>query len=119
MNGIIPSAADQKTPRGSAAILPHKRRILIMPHDFPDPDALASASRDACTARDKKFGIHSQIAFSGDGVARGEQGIVADSAAGGTSSLVPPRPSVCSILVDTAPWSRNMTIPPFARPCWP
>jgi nanoRNase/pAp phosphatase (c-di-AMP/oligoRNAs hydrolase) len=67
---------------------------------------------------DKKFGVHSQIAFSGD-VSRAENKELLhrlrcrwhrhvgleEKRAG----------DVACILVDTAPWSRNVTLPPGAQ----
>jgi nanoRNase/pAp phosphatase (c-di-AMP/oligoRNAs hydrolase) len=100
-----------------AAILPHKRRILIIPHDYPDPDALASAAAMHLLL-EKKFGIHSQIAFTG-AVSRAENKELLKRIRYKwvkTSSLVPPSRPVACILVDTAPWFTNVTIPPFARP---
>ncbi|HMP89924.1 MAG TPA: DHH family phosphoesterase [Kiritimatiellia bacterium] len=100
-----------------AAILPHKRKILIIPHDYPDPDALASAAAMHLLL-DKKFGIHSQIAFNGT-VSRAENKELLKRLRYKwvrTSSLVPPSRQVYCILVDTAPWSSNVTIPSYARP---
>jgi nanoRNase/pAp phosphatase (c-di-AMP/oligoRNAs hydrolase) len=116
MNGIIPSAAEKRL-EALAAILPHKRRILIMPHDYPDPDALASAAAMHLLL-EKKFGIHSLIAFNGT-VSRAENKELLKRLRYKwvrTSSLVPPSRPLCCILVDTAPWSTNITIPPFVRP---
>lgn len=100
-----------------ALILPHKRKILIMPHDYPDPDALASAAAMHLLL-DKKFGIHSQIAFNGT-VSRAENKELLKRLRYKwvkTSSIVPPSRQMYCILVDTAPWSSNITIPSFARP---
>jgi len=99
------------------AILPHKRKILIIPHDYPDPDALASAAAMHLLLA-KKFGIHSQIAFNGT-VSRAENKELLKRLRYKwvkTSSIVPPSRPVYCILVDTAPWSSNITIPSFARP---
>jgi len=99
------------------SILPHKKRILIIPHDYPDPDALASAAAMHLLLLNK-FGIHSQIAFNGT-VSRAENKELLRRfryKCIKTSSLVPPSRSVCCILVDTTPWSSNITIPSFARP---
>ncbi|MCS6771220.1 MAG: DHH family phosphoesterase [Kiritimatiellae bacterium] len=96
--------------------LPSNRRILIVPHDFPDPDAIASAAAIHWLL-DKHFGIQSQIAFSGD-VSRAENKELLrrlkcrwhrleDLNLRGVSE------HDC-ILVDTAPWSRNVTLPPGA-----
>ncbi|HMO50768.1 MAG TPA: DHH family phosphoesterase [Kiritimatiellia bacterium] len=100
-----------------ASILPHKRKIYILPHDYPDPDALASAAAMHLLL-DKKFGIHSQIAFNGT-VSRAENKELLRRLRYKwvrTSTIVPPSRPACCILVDTAPWSTNITIPSFARP---
>ncbi len=116
MNGTDISATEKRIEQ-LAAILPHKRRILVMPHDYPDPDALASAAAMHLLL-DKKFGIHSQIAFNGT-VSRAENKELLKRLRYKwvrTSSLVPPSRPVYCILVDTAPWSTNITIPPFVKP---
>ncbi len=99
------------------AALPAGRRILIIPHDFPDPDALAAAAA-LHLLFDKHFGLNSQIAFSGE-VSRAEN-----------KELL--RRLCCRwhrmgelylrrgadhdiVLVDTAPWSKNVTLPAGAR----
>jgi nanoRNase/pAp phosphatase (c-di-AMP/oligoRNAs hydrolase) len=100
-----------------AEALPSHHRVLIIPHDFPDPDALASAAAIHLLLA-KWFGRPSQIAFTGE-VSRAENREllrrfrfrwheVAD--------LRAPRRNVACILVDTAPWVRNVTVPPWARP---
>lgn len=99
------------------SILPRKRRIFIMPHDFPDPDALASAAAMHLLL-DRHFGIHSQIVFNGN-VSRAENKELLRRLRYkwvSTASLIPTSRTVCSILVDTAPWSANITIPAFVRP---
>jgi len=109
--------ATEKRLEELAAILPRKKRILIIPHDYPDPDALASAAAMHLLL-EKKFGIHSTIAFNGT-VSRAENKELLRRLRYKwvkTSSIVQPTRPVCCILVDTAPWSTNVTIPPFARP---
>ncbi|HMO03284.1 MAG TPA: DHH family phosphoesterase [Kiritimatiellia bacterium] len=116
MNDVERSAAEKRIDQ-LGAILPHKRRILIMPHDYPDPDALASAAAMHLLLV-KKFGIHSQIAFNGT-VSRAENKELLKRLRYKwvrTSSLVPPSRPMYAILVDTAPWSTNITIPPFVKP---
>lgn len=88
-----------------------------MPHDYPDPDALASAAAMHLLL-ERKFGIHSQIAFNGT-VSRAENKELLRRLRYkwvATSSIVPPSRPVYCILVDTAPWSSNITIPSYARP---
>jgi len=99
------------------SVIPRKRRLFIMPHDFPDPDALASAAAMHLLL-DKRFGIHSQIVFNGT-VSRAENKELLRRLRykwSQTNALTPPCRPVFSILVDTAPWSANITIPSFVRP---
>lgn len=93
--------------------LPNNRRILIIPHDFPDPDAIASAAAMHLLL-DKHFGVQSLIAFSGD-VSRAENKELLRRLKCrwhrlGELHLRENTEHDC-ILVDTAPWSRNVTLP--------
>lgn len=100
-----------------ARVLPDGKRVLIIPHDYPDPDALASAAAIHLLLMEK-FKVRSQIAFSG-AVSRAENRellrqyrykwhLLSDLRFGAG-------PVPC-IFVDTAPWSRNVTLPPGALP---
>lgn len=116
MSAPVPCTTEQRLEQ-LASRLPHKRKIFILPHDYPDPDALASASAMHLLLL-KKFGIHSQIAFNGT-VSRAENKELLKRLKYKwvrTSSIVPPSRLAYCILVDTAPWSSNITIPPFMRP---
>ncbi|HMP76012.1 MAG TPA: DHH family phosphoesterase [Kiritimatiellia bacterium] len=98
------------------ATLPVGRRILIIPHDFPDPDALASSA--AFHLLLESFGVQSQIAFSGE-VSRAENKELLRRMRCrwhrlGDLRLRRQADHDC-ILVDTAPWSRNVTLPPGSR----
>lgn len=97
--------------------LPPGRRILIVPHDFPDPDALASAAAFHLLL-DRHFGVHSQIAFSGE-VSRAENKELLRRLRCRWHRLAdlrqPRRAGFDCILVDTAPWSRNVTLPEEGR----
>lgn len=99
------------------ASLASGRRILIIPHDFPDPDALATAAAFHLLL-DKEFGLHSQIAFSGE-VSRAENKEVLRCLRCRWHPLSELRLQASAdhdcILVDTAPWSRNVTLPPGAQ----
>lgn len=99
------------------AVLATGRRILIVPHDFPDPDALAAAAAFHLLL-DKHFGIQSQIAFSGE-VSRAENKELLRNLRCRWHRMAELRLRRDSehdcILVDTAPWSRNVTLPPGAR----
>jgi nanoRNase/pAp phosphatase (c-di-AMP/oligoRNAs hydrolase) len=118
MSAGAPTSTDGQLSQFGAALGGHKR-VLIVPHDFPDPDALASAAAIHLLLQ-KRFGILGQIAFSGE-VSRAENKELlrrmrfrwhrmADLRRVSRSKKVP------CILVDTAPWSRNVTIPLFAHP---
>ncbi len=116
MNTSLPCTTVQRLEQ-LASILPHKRKIFILPHDYPDPDALASAAAMHLLL-EKKFGIHSQIAFTGT-VSRAENKELLRRLRYKwllTNTLVPPGRMAYCILVDTAPWSSNITIPSFMRP---
>ncbi len=99
------------------AAIPTGRRILIVPHDFPDPDALASAAA-LHLLLDKQFGVQSQIAFSGE-VSRAENKELLRRLKCRWHRLpelrLHPSAEHDCILVDTAPWSKNVTLPPGAR----
>ncbi len=98
------------------AILKPRHRVLIIPHDFPDPDALASA----CALHlllEKHFHLRSQIVFSGT-VSRAENKELLRRIRykwKKVNQLTPTKRPVDCILVDTAPWATNVTIPGFAR----
>lgn len=111
----LPSTAESRLDQ-LAAVLPRGHRLLIIPHDFPDPDALAAASAFHHLL-DKKFGLHSQIAFSGE-VSRAENKELLRRLCcrwHRLSDLTRSGADMSCILVDTAPWSRNVTLPKGAR----
>jgi nanoRNase/pAp phosphatase (c-di-AMP/oligoRNAs hydrolase) len=100
-----------------AAAIPKGKRVLIVPHDYPDPDALAAAAAFHVLLAER-FGIASSIAFSGQ-VSRAENKELLRrmqcrwqfmDEVRATSRSIP------AIVVDTTPWSRNVTIPAFVRP---
>jgi len=99
------------------AALPERRRILIIPHDFPDPDALSAAAAFHLLL-DKHFGLQSQIAFSGE-VSRAENKELLRQMRCrwhklGDLRLRRQADHDC-VLVDTSPGSRNVTLPPGCR----
>ena len=115
MAEVTPSSAESRLEQ-LAAVLPRGHRILIIPHDFPDPDALAAASAFHVLL-DKKFGLHSQIAFSGE-VSRAENKELLRRLCcrwHRLSDLTRSGADMSCILVDTAPWSRNVTLPKGAH----
>jgi nanoRNase/pAp phosphatase (c-di-AMP/oligoRNAs hydrolase) len=100
-----------------AGILPRKGRVLIVPHDYPDPDALASAAAMHLLLHER-FHLHGQIVFTG-GVSRAENLEMLKHCRYRWHLLQdvrPPKHRVPCIFVDTAPWSGNVTIPSFGRP---
>lgn len=111
-----PSQPLHETIEQLAGVLPRRHRMLILPHDFPDPDALASAA-GLHILLDRAFGVQSQIAFSGD-VSRAENKELLRRLRCRWHRMADLKPSLAPtpcILVDTAPWSRNVTIPKWAR----
>ena len=100
-----------------AAVLSGTKRVFIIPHDFPDPDALA-ASAAIHVLLAERFGIQSQIIFSGQ-VSRAENKELLRRMRCRwhlLDEVRAPRQPVPCIVIDTAPWSRNVTIPSFAKP---
>jgi nanoRNase/pAp phosphatase (c-di-AMP/oligoRNAs hydrolase) len=99
------------------AKLPASRQILIIPHDYPDPDALASAAALQLLLREQ-WKLHSRIMFSGV-VSRAEN---RELLLHFKSKWIFPnqwrgaRRNVPAILMDTAPWVGNVTLPPFVTP---
>jgi nanoRNase/pAp phosphatase (c-di-AMP/oligoRNAs hydrolase) len=97
--------------------LPAKGRVLIVPHDHPDPDALASAAAMELLLV-RHFGLRGQIVFSGT-VSRAENRELLKHFKYTwrlLSQLREPRKPLPCIFVDTAPWSGNVTVPRFGRP---
>ena len=93
------------------------RRVLIIPHDYPDPDALsAAAAMDLLLTR--ALGLRPQIAFSGE-VSRAENRELLRLTRyrwRATADLVPERRKTPCILIDTALWNGNVTLPDFVEP---
>lgn len=115
MSEPIPSVSTGRIEQ-LAAVLPRGHRVLIIPHDFPDPDALAAASA-IHVLLERKFGVHSQIAFSGE-VSRAENKELLRRLCcrwHRMGELTKRGAGMPCILVDTAPWSRNVTLPRGAR----
>lgn len=110
-------AQAQKRLEELAGVLPRTGRVLIVPHDYPDPDALASAAATHLLLRER-FHIHGQIVFTGE-VSRAENRELLRQCRyrwhllDGTR---PPKQKVPCIFVDTAPWSGNVTVPSFGKP---
>jgi len=98
-------------------LLPSKGRVLIVPHDYPDPDALASAAA-VHLLLDRRWGLRGQIVFSGE-VSRAENRELLRYLKYRwryLSQLREPRKKVPCFFIDTAPWYGNVTVPSFAKP---
>jgi len=98
-------------------ILPKHGQVLIIPHDYPDPDALASAAAIQLLLA-KRYNLRGKIIFSGI-VSRAEnREIIRHFKYRLTSDQQwrSGREKCPAIFVDTAPWSGNVTVPSFARP---
>ena len=100
------------------AALPKKGRILIIPHNYPDPDALASAAAVELLLA-KRFHLRGQIVFTGV-VSRAENRELLRHFRYQWRFLTQARESMRSgipcVFVDAAPWSGNITAPRGARP---
>lgn len=118
------SESNQKDPadvpdviRQLGEVLPARGRVLLIPHNYPDPDALASAA-GMYLLLSRQFGIRGQILFTGT-VSRAENRELLRQIRyswGLVSRESPPSRTVPCILLDTSPWSTNVTIPPYAEP---
>ena len=100
-----------------ADALPAKGRVMVIPHDYPDPDALASAAAMHLLLANQ-FHLQSQIVFTGM-VSRAENKELLRHCRYKWHLLQdvrPPQHRVPAIFVDTAPWSGNVTVPSFAKP---
>ena len=98
------------------AVLPEKGRVLIIPHDYPDPDALGSAAAMHLLLKEK-FGVPSRIVFSGT-INRAENREMLKHCRYGytlASRLQLGRKRPAALVLDGVPWSGRVTIPPGAR----
>ncbi len=98
--------------------LPKRGTVMILPHDYPDPDALASAGA-LHLLLEKYFKRNSHIVFSGM-VARAENRVLLRYFRYHWHLLPKYRPQrsgkIPALFVDTRPWSANTTCPAFAQP---
>jgi nanoRNase/pAp phosphatase (c-di-AMP/oligoRNAs hydrolase) len=96
-----------------AKVLPEHGRVLIIPHDYPDPDALASSAAIQLLLA-KRHNLRGKIIFSGI-VSRAENREILRHFKYGLASAQQWRPGGKSkekcpaIFVDTAPWRGNVT----------
>lgn len=98
-------------------VLPRRGRVLIVPHDYPDPDALASAAGlQLLLAR--RWKLRGQIVFSG-AVSRAENIEMLTHFRYKwrlVGQLATPRRAIPALFVDTTPGSGNVDVPAFAQP---
>ncbi|MDO9540745.1 MAG: DHH family phosphoesterase [Kiritimatiellia bacterium] len=100
-----------------AKVLPGHGKVLIIPHDYPDPDALASSAALQLLLA-KRYNLHGQIIFSGI-VSRAEnREILRHFKYGLTPALqcYHGKEKCPAIFVDTAPWRGNVTVPSSIKP---
>ncbi|MBN1675487.1 MAG: DHH family phosphoesterase [Kiritimatiellae bacterium] len=98
-------------------VLPGRGPVLIIPHNYPDPDALASAAGLQLLLR-KRWGLRGQIAFSG-AVSRAENKEMLQHFRFHwcfIRELRPEQGRLPALFVDTTPWSANVDVPDFVRP---
>ena len=98
------------------AVLPETGRILIIPHDFPDPDAFASAAAMHLLLKEK-FHRPSRIVFTGM-VSRAENRAMLKHCRYSytlADRLQLGRKRPAALVVDGVPWSGRVTVPPGAR----
>ena len=98
-------------------VLPARGRVLLIPHNYPDPDALASAA-GMHLLLSRQFGVRGRILFTGT-VSRAENREMLRQIRYSWGLLAqedPPASQVPCILVDTSPWSTNVEIPSYANP---
>jgi nanoRNase/pAp phosphatase (c-di-AMP/oligoRNAs hydrolase) len=99
------------------AALPERGRVFIIPHNYPDPDALASAA-GMHLLLDRQFGLTGQIIFSGE-ISRAENRALLRHYRykwRHTTQVRAPKKPVPAILVDTSPWSGNVILPSWVKP---
>jgi nanoRNase/pAp phosphatase (c-di-AMP/oligoRNAs hydrolase) len=100
-----------------AEVLPAKGRVMVIPHDYPDPDALAAAAAMHLLLAER-YHLQSQIVFTGI-VSRAENRELLRTCRYRwhlLSEIRPLKHRVPCVLVDTAPWSGNVTVPSYGKP---
>lgn len=116
MNGLIDNEIGQLL-EALAKVLPGRGQVLIIPHDYPDPDALASSAAIQLLLI-KRHNLRAKIVFSGI-VSRAENREILRHFKYGlmpAQQWHPGREKCPAIFVDTAPWRGNVTVPAFIRP---
>lgn len=115
-HGSTPEDVAERLSRLEAA-LPARGRVLIVPHDHPDPDALATAGA-LHLLLERRFGLRSRIVFGGM-VTRAENRELVRHfryRLAGPESIRVPRRSVPALFVDARPGSGNVTTPRWMKP---
>ena len=103
-----------------AKVLPGHGKVLIIPHDYPDPDALASSAAIHLLLA-KRYNLQGKIIFSGI-VSRAENRELLRHFKYGLTPSQQWRSSgknkeKCpAIFVDTVPWRGNVTAPSSIKP---
>ncbi len=99
------------------AMLPERGRVLIVPHNYPDPDALASAAALHLLLAER-FRIQGQIVFTGM-VSRAENREFLSHYRYTwrlLSQMRELRHRVPCLFIDTNPSASNVTVPTWGRP---
>lgn len=100
-----------------AKVLPARGPVLIIPHDYPDPDALAAAAAVQLLLA-QRYQLHGKIVYSGI-VSRAENKEMIRHFKYGltlTQQWRAGRDKQPAIFVDTAPWHGNVTRLPALKP---
>ncbi len=99
------------------AVLPVRGRVWIITHDYPDPDALASAAALQLLLR-KRWQLRGRIIYRG-GVSRPENRELLRHFRYRTDSALKPAPGgrpQPAVFTDVLPWGGNVTLPAGFRP---
>jgi nanoRNase/pAp phosphatase (c-di-AMP/oligoRNAs hydrolase) len=116
MNGRS-RAANLQSDRCLKDVLPARGRVLIIPHDYPDPDALASAAA-LHLLLDRAWHVRSAIVFAGV-VNRAENQEMLRHFRyrwRPMEDFPPPSRKLPAIFLDVWPGPGHVTMPPWIRP---
>jgi len=98
------------------AALADRGRVLIIPHDYPDPDAIASAAALHLLLK-ARFGVTSRILYTGQ-ASRAENRQMLRYCRYGfrpAGQFRPGRRRPAALVLDGVPWSGRVTVPPGVR----
>jgi len=100
-----------------SSALPSRGNVFVIPHDYPDPDAIASAAAMELLLA-SRFHLRGRIVFTGVVTRAENRELLRHLRYRWTplSQVRPPKKPVPGVFLDTAPWSGNVTVPPFVRP---